>query len=364
MSSCQRAPVVRVNMDTTAGHASSRSLLPAHMRGRAPGPLPCYTGTVATMAKLEYGRLTDAWKGEATDFTPLLAEQLDQVGAAIGVDLASLGKSEVQTTGGRRIDIVAQDADGSEFVIENQYGRADHDHLTRGLAYAVARKARGLVVVAEEHRDEFRAVAEYLNDLAEMDPNRGISVWLIEAKAVRIDGSPWAPLFTTVIEPNAFTANVEQAKQQASTTATPEAFWAGFQSDDLRSVVKRLVTWWRGANYRVRFEGSHVVLEAPGPSINGYRTVVAVYSDGRVMVPFTSYAGANSGIGIEPLMTDEFRARADQMFGFNGSEKMAKTTPGWLTEMSYQQLVAFCESIATAYSDAQSAAEGDPDSVD
>jgi len=68
---------------------------------------------------------------------------------------------------------VAQVEDGRKFVIENQYGRGDHDHLTRGLAYAVARRSRGLVVVAEEHRDEFRAVAQYLKDLAEQDPERG-----------------------------------------------------------------------------------------------------------------------------------------------------------------------------------------------
>lgn len=36
-----------------------------------------YTDRMATMARLEYGRLTEAWKGEAADFTPLLAEQLD-----------------------------------------------------------------------------------------------------------------------------------------------------------------------------------------------------------------------------------------------------------------------------------------------
>src|SRR5437764_258134 len=147
------------------------------------------------MARLRFGRLSDAWKGEASDFTPLLAEQLDALGAALGVDLTSIGASEVQTQGGRRIDIVAQGEDGSEFVIENQYGRADHDHLTRGLAYAVARRARGLIVVAEEHRDEFRAVATYLNELAELDPGRGIAVWLLEARAVRIEDSPWAPLF-------------------------------------------------------------------------------------------------------------------------------------------------------------------------
>jgi len=144
---------------------------------------------VNLMGRLTFGRPTEAWKGEAADFTPLLAQQLDALGEAISVDLTSLGESEVATTGGRRIDIVARVEDGSEFVVENQYGRADHDHLTRGLAYAVARHARGLVVVAEEHRDEFRAVAQYLNDLAELDSERGIAVWLVEARAVRIAGS-------------------------------------------------------------------------------------------------------------------------------------------------------------------------------
>jgi hypothetical protein len=134
----------------------------------------------------------------------------DALGAEIGVDLASIGESEVQTTGGRRIDIVAKGEDGSEFVIENQYGKVDHDHLTRGLAYAVARRARGLVVVAEEHRDEFRAVAQYLKELAEHDPDRGIAVWLVAVRAVRIEDSPWAPLFTVVEEPNAFTARIDR----------------------------------------------------------------------------------------------------------------------------------------------------------
>src|SRR4051794_7247079 len=87
--------------------------------------LPCgRSWPMAEMAQLQFGRLTEAWKGEAADFTPLLAAQLDAIGAEIGVDLASVGQSEVQTAGGRRIDIVAQGADGSEFVIENQYRRA------------------------------------------------------------------------------------------------------------------------------------------------------------------------------------------------------------------------------------------------
>ena len=301
------------------------------------------------MAKLQFGRLSEAWKGEATDFTPLLAEQLDALGAEIGVDLTSIGESEVKTTGGRRIDIVATGEDGSEFVVENQYGRGDHDHLTRGLAYAVARRARGLVVVAEEHRDEFRAVASYLNELAEHDPERGIAVWLVEARAVRIGDSPWAPLFSVVVEPNAFTASVEQAKQADAPLASIEEFWAQFSDEMVSQAVKDLVDWWHSEGHRTRLGPNHIVLEAAGPSVGGFRTVIAAYSDGRVLVPFSSYEGQNSGIPIEPLTTESFRSNADHLFGFKGSERQARTAPGWLTPDRLDAVKTLCGEVASAY---------------
>jgi hypothetical protein len=304
-----------------------------------------------TMAKLMFGKLSEAWKGEATDFTPLLADQLDNLGDALGIDLAAVGKSEVLTTGGRRIDIVAQGEDGSEFVIENQYGKADHDHLTRGLAYAVARHARGLVVVAEEHRDEFKAVAQYLNDMAELDRERGISVWLVEAKAVRIGDSAWAPLFAAVIEPNAFTATVEQAKM-AEKPGSLEEFYGQFSVLDARAAAESVVTAWLNAGYKRRIESNHVVLEAAGPATSGIRTVIAIFDDGRVLVPFSSYAGVNSGIEIPELTTPEFRASADSLFIFNGTEKQARTQPGWLSTDRVEPLLDFCFGVAHAYQEA------------
>lgn len=246
---------------------------------------------------------------------------------------------------------MAQVEDGSEFVIENQYGRGDHDHLTRGLAYAVARRARGLVVVAEEHRDEFRAVAQYLNDLAEQDPERGVAVWLVEATAVRVDDSDWAPLFNAVIEPNGFTAIVEQTKQ-AEAVPTLEAFWAQFDSADTRTAAERVLERWMQAGHGRRLGPNHVVLYAQGPSVSGARTVVALYSDGRVLVPFSSYGGQQSGIPIEVLTTQAFRTSADTLFGFSGSERQARTTPGWLTSDRVDALVEFIFTVAAAYADA------------
>jgi len=309
------------------------------------------------MSRLEFGRLTEAWKGEATDFTPLLAAQLDALGEAIGVDLTSLGQSEVPTAGGRRIDIVAQVEDGSEFVIENQYGRGDHDHLTRGLAYAVARRARGLVVVAEEHRDEFKAVAQYLNELAEHDTERGVAVWLVEAKAVRIDNSNWAPLFAAVVEPNEFTAKIEQVRRSEALESLDD-FLAQFSSEEIRQAAEAVVERWVAAGHRRRLGPNHVVLEARGPSSGGIRTVVAIFSDGQVMVPFSSYAGQNSGISIPELVDPEFRTAADGLFGFAGTEKQARTLPGWLTEDRVEHLLVFCQRVADAYRDAEDVAVG------
>jgi hypothetical protein len=244
-------------MTTSVNTSALASATPAP--AAAGGGSVAVTAKAATMGRLTYGRLTDAWAGEASDFTPLLAAQLDALGEAIGVDLAAIGEFEVSTAGRRRIDIVAQVTDGSEFVVENQYGRADHDHLTRGLAYAVARRARGLVVVAEEHRDEFRAVAAYLNELAEHDPERGIAVWLVEARAVRIGDSEWAHLFTAVVEPNAFTAGVEAEKQGQNLSSAGD-FLDAFTTPDSAKAAQQVLEKWIAAGHKRRFGPNHVVL--------------------------------------------------------------------------------------------------------
>src|SRR5207249_1494032 len=121
--------------------------------------------------------------------------------------------------------------------------------------------------------------------------------------------------------------------------------------------AKEVVARWLDAGHRRRLGPNHVVLEAAGPSKNGYRTVVAIYSDGRVLVPFSSYGGQNSGIPIAPLTTDAFRSAADALFGFKGSERQARTVPAWLTPGTAPQLIQFCLQVADAYSAAQGGAE-------
>ena len=309
------------------------------------------------MGRLQTTGLSEAFRGEASDFTPLLAERLDQLGEAIGVPLEAIGQTEVSTTGRRRIDIVAEDSEGATFVIENQFGVGDHDHLTRGLAYAVAQRAQGLVVVAEKHRDEFRAVAQYLNDLADNDSERGIAVWLVEALAIRVDNSAWSPLFTTVLRPNTFISAIEQSKRNsAAQTITLEDIWSKYTDDNLLNAAHSVLDRWVSVPGRDRWiYQTSMALVARAPSRNGFRSVAVILPNGTVKIPFNAYDGVNSGVAIPALQTPAFRQHANTLFGFNGGEKIAKTAEGWLTPERVPAFLEFCTEVADAYYEALSA---------
>lgn len=155
------------------------------------------------------------------------------------------------------------------------------------------------------------------------------------------------------MEPNGFVATVEQARPAApAPLASLDAFRALIQNSTTRQAAETVVTRWAELGYRRRLAPSSVVLEAAGPSKSGVRTVVAVFADGRVMVPFGAYAGTNTGIAIESLTTEEFRGAADALFGFSGTERLAYTKPGWLTPDRVEPLLKFCEQVAIAYATA------------
>lgn len=159
--------------------------------------------------------LRSIWPNEAADFTPWLAEHLEWLSEDLNLGPLTFEAREVAVSGGRSLDILAIDSEGRAVAIENQYGVVDHDHLTRGLAYAVAlqssdRPVSALVVVAEDHRDEFVAVADYLNECAAARGDQGTRVFLVTVTAERIGESESAIHFTARAEPNDWQAEVRR----------------------------------------------------------------------------------------------------------------------------------------------------------
>ena len=198
-----------------------------------------------TMGKLEFTTPRNAWGGEATDFTPLLGQDdlLAYLGDELGIGGLRLIEREHSTAGNRSLDLLAETMAGDRVSIENQYGMADHDHLTRGLAYAVASESRILVVIAEGHRDEFISVANYLNELALQDVENSVLVWLVEVRAVRRVGDDiWSPEFIVRAEPNEWQAKV--AKSVSPNLQSLDDFYAKCETSEIAERARRIIEHW------------------------------------------------------------------------------------------------------------------------
>lgn len=110
------------------------------------------------------------WPDEARDFTPWLAkpENLKQLSEAVGIELVDAKPH--QRVGDFECDITCDVTESDDTVlIENQFGRSDHDHLGKMLVYSVGIPANRVIWIAEAVRDEHRAVLDQLNMFS---PNR------------------------------------------------------------------------------------------------------------------------------------------------------------------------------------------------
>jgi hypothetical protein len=155
-----------------------------------------------------FGRLVrlpakNGWSGEASDFTPWLAENLDLLGAEIGLSL-ELREREHQV-GRFYLDLLLEDAQGRVVVVENQFGRADHDHLGKTLTYCAGTGAEVVIWIAESFTDEHLAALEWLND----NTLPHVGFFGIEVGLLQIDTSPLAPSLRVVAKPNAWVKRVK-----------------------------------------------------------------------------------------------------------------------------------------------------------
>ncbi len=111
------------------------------------------------------GNLRDKWPNEAWDFTPWLAENLDRLGEATGLELKP--ERQEQQVGSFSLDILAWEVNEKVFVaIENQLEWTDHGHLGQLLTYAAGCDARIAIWVAAEFQYEHAEALHRLNEWA------------------------------------------------------------------------------------------------------------------------------------------------------------------------------------------------------
>ena len=182
--------------------------------------------TKPTLGRLERVGLRAAWKHEASEFTPWLAQEdnLQLLADALGLPELELTATE-HPVGDFKVDILCTDDDGPA-IIENQLEPTDHRHLGQILTYAAGVGARKVVWVAESFRLEHVAALEFLNQNTTGD----LAFFAVEVELWRIGDSPMAPSFNVVVKPNNWSKSGRESARAAS-TATPtkqlqQRFWA------------------------------------------------------------------------------------------------------------------------------------------
>ena len=167
---------------------------------------------VPELGNLEPVNVRKIWAHEAHDFTPWLADNLDRLGAELGMNLELVAK-EV-STGPFYLDILARETDLEVNVaIENQLGGSDHGHLGQLLTYAAGHDARILIWVALGFDDAHREALSYLNRLL---PGQ-LEIYGVEIRAWQIGDSLYAPDFRQVVAPE---TRFERAATHLSSTKT------------------------------------------------------------------------------------------------------------------------------------------------
>jgi hypothetical protein len=196
---------------------------------------------IPKLGKMQRVDVRSAWANEASHFTPWLAsdEGMELLQDALGMDL------EVEATekfvGPFKADILAKRTDTTDdhwVLIENQLERTDHRHLGQLLTYAAGLDAVTIVWIAESFAEEHRAALDWLNSVT----GDGLEFFGLEIELWQIAGSPPAPMFNVVAEPNDWSRNVQQgAKSQVSDLKSQQQkFWEGLRSRliEKKSVVR------------------------------------------------------------------------------------------------------------------------------
>jgi len=218
-------------------------------------------------SKIEFLESVDirrVWSKEDKNFTPwiadpsVMAKLLDQCGIDYDGELSI--RQEVALPGyKRKLDVLVESTSGDKIAIENQFNEADHDHMTRALAYAVGLEAKAVIVVAEAFRPEFIDLANYLNSSALAYQEKGIPVFLVAIELfIAPSGGTYFPRFRVEARPNEWKAAVFQGTHHSGAESDRDVALFNFHDrilDEVRQAtgvfknVKSLTGNWKAGSF-------------------------------------------------------------------------------------------------------------------
>lgn len=198
--------------------------------------------TAQELGTLTKVNIKEVWPKEDANFTPWLSENISALGDAIGLELEA--EETEAPVGDFSLDIHAREIDSNRpVVIENQFGKTDHDHFGKLLTYAAGFDANVMIWIAEEFRDEHRAALDLINARTGEDTLAfGVAI-----EAWRIDDSRPAPNFKVVAAPNEWRKHSNPLKQLSPLKERYAAFWNSLIGD-FDSVEQGFMSKSKGGN--------------------------------------------------------------------------------------------------------------------
>jgi Domain of unknown function (DUF4268) len=121
-------------------------------------------------------------------------------------------------------------------MIENQFGKTDHDHLGKVLTYAATLGAKAVIWIAERFTDEHRKAIEWLNEHTSED----LSLYAVEIELWQIDNSKPAVRFNVLSQPTVLARQATAVKAAGAKTDARKLqleFWTMFRSKLLEQKV-------------------------------------------------------------------------------------------------------------------------------
>lgn len=302
---------------------------------------------------LSHVELRDAWKHEAHDFTPWLAQERNLLilGETLGLELELEGTE--QGVGPFNADIVCRDtADGSFVLIENQLAKTDHTHLGQILTYAAGLSAVQVIWIASRFTDEHRAALDWLNE----HTDDRLRFFGLEIQLWRIGDSLPAPRFNIVSKPNDWVKSGSSRStgnpEMSETKKLQLEFWTHFREycldrDFSFKPIKPLPQVWMSMAVGRTGLGLSAIASSWNNESGSYdsweiRAEFVVYDTGRFLEPIQAmWADVESELGFElPWQRAEGRqqaravvARAIQLDHRETWDEAAQWLSGYLDSM-------------------------------
>ncbi|HJQ23457.1 MAG TPA: hypothetical protein VKA60_06035 [Blastocatellia bacterium] len=173
------------------------------------------------LGRLETVDPRQIWLHEEREFTPWLADNINQLSETIGIPLKV--QQVEQRVGNYQLDIFAQDENSeSVVIIENQLEETDHRHLGQVMTYAAGLDAKIIIWIATSIRDEHRLAMEWLNR------NMGdeVSFFLVRLDVVRIGDSLPAVRFISEVEPSRFERTLDTLRARTPAITPSRMIWS------------------------------------------------------------------------------------------------------------------------------------------